>query len=672
MNSQHSASNLRYRPDIDGLRALAVIPVALFHLDLGFSGGFVGVDIFFVISGYLITSIIIKDIAKDAFSMRQFWARRIRRILPAAVVMVTATIIGASIVLYPEQFEDFGKEVVAQTTLVSNIYFWQQDDYFAAPSEHLALLHTWSLSVEEQFYFFFPLLLFALHKRGETKTFKWVLAITILSFTWSCFSLTRYPSATFFLLPSRAWELLIGAAIALFQYRKTLSHTLNEILSWLGIALIVYSIFAYDKGTPFPGAAAILPCIGAALLIFCNHQKLTFPGKILALPPCIFVGKISYSFYLWHWPLIVFAKYASVQGLSIETRVGIGIASLILAYLSWKFVETPFRKKTSPDPGIEAASQKRAFKGFYISCAVFILLGAVIYKTDGLESRFSKQVLTYLDRDTKRRFADADAVVETGKLPLASDNPANTRVMPILLWGDSHARCALYGIEDLCDEYGINFYMAPSSGTPPLVGITCPPKVEMTAFNDAVLNFIKTNQIREVILVARWSAYPLGDESAGLRARLHNPSAPDKTPKEVFKDSLPSTIAKIRQAGAHVWILKQVPKQDLYVPKALANAIRYGRSQSVDMETLGITIEQHLKRQSFVNGIIDANTSPQVIALDPLPYLSTPSGHCRIEKNGNSLYHDEDHVSRHGSREFKPLFEPIFKQWVETYAPATK
>ncbi|HCC20519.1 MAG TPA: hypothetical protein DEP88_04635, partial [Verrucomicrobiales bacterium] len=204
------------------------------------------------------------------------------------------------------------------------------------------------------------------------------------------------------------------------------------------------------------------------------------------------------------------------------------------------------------------------------------------------------------------------------------------------------------------------------------VGITCPPKVEMTAFNDAVLNFIKTNQIREVILVARWSAYPLGDDSTGLRARLHNPSAPDKTPKEVFKDSLPSTIAKIRQAGAHVWILKQVPKQDLYVPKALANAIRYGRSQSVDMETLGITIGQHLKRQSFVNGIIDANTSPQVIALDPLPFLTTPSGHCRIEKNGNSLYHDEDHVSRHGSREFKPLFEPIFKQWIETYEPATK
>ena len=665
MNQTHS--HLRYRPDIDGLRALAVIPVVLFHMGLGCPGGYIGVDIFFVISGFLITSIIIKDISLGSFSMANFWERRIRRILPALAVVVLTTIIGAAIVLYPSQFRDFGKETVAQATLVSNFYFSEQDGYFDAPSEHLPFLHTWSLAVEEQFYLIFPILLSVFHRKKMNLTL-WVGILTIASFSWSLYGVKAYPSATFYLLPARAWELFLGALLAFHfarnppQKKQRPSRFLNELLSWIGLSLIIYSISTYTRLTPFPGFHALAPCLGTVLLIFSSRTHVSSIGKLLSLPPFVGIGKISYSIYLWHWPIMVFVNYSAIGEISIQTRIGLVFCSIILAYISWKWIETPFRKTGC------ISSQKGIFRFFYISTALFILLGAVIYKTDGMPSRFSSEVLNYVTRDKKQKIKNISLVIESNELPLISNNPDNKQVLPVLLWGDSHARSLLPLFNDLCDQSQFNFYMAPRSGTPPLLGVTKPPKEKILEFNTAVFAFIQNKGIQDVILVARWSQHALGDWDQPASSTLQLVENPEKNSKEAFSMSLHHTVSKLRQLGIRVWIMKQVPLQYSFPPSRLANAIRYGRAQSIDLETLGTPLKQHRKRQFFVNTIIDSLADSNTVILDPTLYLSTPSDYSKIEKNGYSLYYDDDHLSKHGAAELEPLFRPIFKDYIRLHS----
>jgi len=283
----------RYRPEIDGLRALAVIPVLLFHAGLGTPGGFMGVDIFFVISGYLITSLIVRDLQLGVFSMRNFWERRIRRILPAATVVVLATLIAGAFILLPETFENLGQSALAQSLMVSNFYFWQQDGYFAAPSDYEPLLHTWSLAVEEQFYLVLPLLLVFLNRRTPTRITLVLTLIFLTSLIWSFFGPYLYPMATFYLLPARAWELLLGSLIAILPLRTPGSRLGATFISLTRIALMVYPMVTYSPTTPFPGIAAIPPCLGAAFFIIATRNHSTPPGQLLASPPFVFVGKIS-------------------------------------------------------------------------------------------------------------------------------------------------------------------------------------------------------------------------------------------------------------------------------------------------------------------------------------------------------------------------------------------
>lgn len=644
--------NFRYRPDIDGLRALAVIPVVLFHMGLGCPGGFIGVDIFFVISGYLITSIIIKDISNDEFSMPRFWERRIRRILPALTFVMLATILLGAFFLYPKNFKDFGQEIVAQATMVSNIYFWQQDDYFATQSELLPLLHTWSLAVEEQFYLFFPILLAFLSRKNIRHAFKWTGILLAASFVWSIYGMKVYPEATFFLLPGRAWELLIGSVIALFRYKKTLPYIANEILSWLGVALIFYSIIFYDTQTPFPGPAALLPCLGAALLIFCNHQKLTSSAKILALPPFVFIGKISYSLYLWHWPLMVYTRYASNAEPSLSIRISLVIASTILAYISWKYVESPFRKHSPTQVN------KRVFRAFYICTGVSILIGAVLYKGKGIPARFSDDVLAYTNVASEKVKIDKADILKTNTLPLIFKPKENQQILPILVWGDSHTRCMAPVLRDICKESNTNLYVATHGGAPPILDVNHPKEKDLPENNAAVMAFIKNKKITDVLLVCRWSYYALGVPSSGSTPTLVNPLHPELPPKVVFKTQFNETIKQLKEAGVQVWIMKQVPLQDTSAPEALANALRFG----YNMNALGIPKTQHIQRQSFVNEIFESLVDESIHVIDPLPYLSSNPDVCNIEKNGKSLYRDENHLSIYGALQLKPLIAPILEK----------
>ncbi len=299
----------KYRPDIDGLRAVAVIPVVLFHTGLEFfSGGFVGVDIFFVISGYLISNIILNDISKNKFSILTFYERRIRRIFPALFVVLLLTLCAAMLILLPKELKYFGKELFAATFFYSNYQYMFSLGYAAPAAETKPLLHLWSLAVEEQFYIIFPVYLYLASRFSRNWLGVVTAALTLLSLAYGVMLVASNPEPAFFSTPARAWELMLGAMLAIFP-RKTLApQGVAELLTAAGLGAIVYAIFFYSSVTPFPGAAALAPCVGAALIIYVGESNPSYAGRLLSTGWFRYPGLISYSLYLWHWPMLVFIK----------------------------------------------------------------------------------------------------------------------------------------------------------------------------------------------------------------------------------------------------------------------------------------------------------------------------------------------------------------------------
>lgn len=332
---------MNYRPEIDGMRALAVIPVILFHAGLEpFSGGYVGVDVFFVISGYLITSLLVEDIQKQQFSLLKFYERRARRILPALFLVVLVCIPFSLVFMLPEQLSDFFQSVAAVSLFVSNIIFTLQGGYFSNPAEEAPLLHTWSLAVEEQFYVLFPIFLVIVWRFGQGPTFWTIAAISALSLALSEWGWRNQATANFYLAPTRAWELLAGSMAALIIQRTDTQK--SEALGALGLLLIVGAIIFYDETTPFPSLYTLVPVIGTVLVIFYANTN-TLVRRLLSTKVLVGIGLISYSAYLWHQPLFAFARLALIEDPSTGLMIALSIVSLVLGYLSWSFVEQPFR-----------------------------------------------------------------------------------------------------------------------------------------------------------------------------------------------------------------------------------------------------------------------------------------------------------------------------------------
>jgi len=293
---------LTYREDIDGLRAISVLAVVFNHAGITlFSGGYIGVDVFFVISGYLITSIILREILTADFSIIRFYERRIRRILPALFITIAFTVAVSAIMYDAEKFKEFGKSVIATTLFASNINFWRESGYFDAPSQLKPLLHTWSLAVEEQFYIFFPMLMFLIYRFARKIAPALLFGITILSLALAIVTVPQDPSAAFYLAQLRAWELLVGAFLALNIIPENAGKKYSDFIGILGLVMVLAPVILYTADTKFPGLSALPPVLGAAFIIFSGVNNKTLIGKFLSLPPLVFIGKISYSLYLWHW-----------------------------------------------------------------------------------------------------------------------------------------------------------------------------------------------------------------------------------------------------------------------------------------------------------------------------------------------------------------------------------
>lgn len=371
---------LNYRADIDGLRGVAVLSVLFFHMGfLRLTGGFVGVDVFFVISGYLISSIVFFEIASSRFSIVAFYQRRIRRIFPALFAMLAVFTVFAVIYLFPTEFVNYAKSLMAATTSVSNFYFWQHSKYFDDPISN-PLLHTWSLGVEEQFYIIFPIFLVLVRKLFPQRLRAAVVVLFFISLVASAYIVLHHPMTSFYMLYTRAWELLMGTILSLGMFPRLKNPVLRNAGTLVGIGLIAYSTLRYTQFTQFPGLSALIPCLGAALIIGAGESGNSIVGAILSWRPIVFIGLISYSLYLWHWPVVIVQHLGEFGPMQHGM---VAVVALILGYLSWQFVERPFRF------GRLRMNGRPLFITAGAVMATFILVSATIIYNNGFPGRFS-------------------------------------------------------------------------------------------------------------------------------------------------------------------------------------------------------------------------------------------------------------------------------------------
>jgi peptidoglycan/LPS O-acetylase OafA/YrhL len=425
--------HMQYRPEVDGLRALAVLPVIFFHAQFpGFEGGYVGVDVFFVISGYLITTIILGERAANAFAIVKFYERRARRILPALFFMMAMMLPFAWFMMLPPQLKYVAQSMIAVAFFVPNIYFWRSGGYFDGVSDEKPLLHTWSLGVEEQYYMFFPLFVLMLWGLGRRKLMAATAVVGLVSLVASEYFL-RSPVANFYLIPTRAWEMLVGSMLAFASFEKPtqlrVSKAAGNVLSLVGLALVAYGITFYNHDTPFPGLHALPPTIGTALVIACSGPD-TITTRLLSLNPVVKIGLISYSAYLYHQPMFALARVWVGGHPHWGVMAALSVASLLLAYLSWRYVEKPFREK-----GVFTRAQ--IFKMSGVGSLVVIALGLAGHFTDGFAARFDEQQRTLFDY--------ADATKHGGyvhKLAIEWDKPFSTASdkPKLLIIGDSFSQ----------------------------------------------------------------------------------------------------------------------------------------------------------------------------------------------------------------------------------------
>jgi peptidoglycan/LPS O-acetylase OafA/YrhL len=515
MTSERSHSNKTpvHRADIDGLRSFAIMPVLAYHAGIHLvSGGFVGVDIFFVISGFLITQVLVRDFESERFSLIAFYERRVRRILPALIVVMLVTTAVYFYYSLPAEFIDYSKSLMTAALSVSNVFFWLSSSYFDPASADRPLLHTWSLGVEEQFYVFWPLLLMVGYRWFRGRLLLAVTILTVVSFVVSVYGVFHDRSATFYLVHTRAWELFGGALLSIGAFSKPLGRATREILGLLGLALIVGSIFLINQLMPFPGATAFPPCLGAALVILAGRDGDSTVSRIMSLKPLVFIGLISYSLYLWHWPIIVFQhNYALLMtgGSEFTRKVVEMVVSIVMATLSWWFVEQPFRF------GRHRPARAPLFRYAAVATAILLALGGAGIALRGVPSRYTAHelwVANYHDKIEIYRTGHCFIVAGVGP----SDRLENECIAldpnrkNMLLIGDSHAAELWYGLQQAFPD--INFMQATAADCYPTIVHKISELSSCNAVMDNIFQaYLPSHHVDRVIIAARWREDILGN-----------------------------------------------------------------------------------------------------------------------------------------------------------------
>ncbi|HEX3944879.1 MAG TPA: acyltransferase family protein [Rhizomicrobium sp.] len=654
----------RYRPDIDGLRAIAVLSVVLYHYRVPpFSGGFVGVDIFFVISGFLITSLLRADLESGRYSILRFYERRIRRIFPALFALAIVTTAVALLVLFPSDLRRYGDSLLGMALFASNFTFWGAAGYFDIDAVRKPLLHTWSLAVEEQFYLFFPPLLFLLWRFGRRALIAVVALSAVVSLGLSVWAVRAAPVAAFYLLPFRTWELMAGALLALAPMRAPANRWILEGMTAVGMVLIAMSVFAFSAETPFPGAVALLPCAGTALLICAGGGEMRCVViRALAWRPVVAIGLISYSLYLWHWPLLVFARYLVFRDLtSVETTVLIAL-SFALAALSWLYIEQPFRAAH----GRFTRKQIFCFAG---AGTIVMLAGAGLTSIGGgLPQRFPPRIRAILDVTSRepvqvppggidkcpRRPATGAAALRPCLFGIAEAPPT------FLVWGDSHADMLRPALLDLAVRKKRSGWQFALPGCPSLLHVETSEVPNCRRFNDAVLRLANQPSISTVILAGRWARDAegtlFGEEHGGtvfLSDDLTRGRAIQQN-RFVFAGGLERLVGTLSAQHKKVVIVASVPEIGWAVPETIARVVLFHLDRDIRP-----TREEYHTRQAFVSKVLDRlHTRYGVQIIYPNSILCR-QGHCDVQQKGIPLYRDADHLTGRGARLLEPLFNKV-------------
>lgn len=599
-----------------------MILVVLYHLGIRVvHGGYVGVDVFFVISGYLISAIIISDVQANKFSIAKFYERRVRRIGPAFFVVLCASSVAAYVYLLPSELKDFAKSLLSATFSASNFYFWAKAGYFDTSSETAPLLHTWSLAVEEQFYLVFPLLIMAIHKWAPKKLRFSVVLLAVGSLALGSIQAFIEPSSAFYLPFGRAWELLLGTLLFLKVFPQFEKKWPRELAAICGLSFILVAGLFYSTKTPFPGLSALLPCVGTALVIAAGTYAPTLVGRVLSTKPMVGLGLISYSLYLWHWPVIVFQRLGTmlISGASVHvTQAAIFGAALAASYLSWRFVEEPFRRNHPPIP-------RGVLFGFAGSGMLAVsALAVVILQSGGFPSRYSKEavrVAQYLDFKSPSQYRQGKCFITSGNTVMDFDSSlclAERSDKPnVLLIGDSHAAQLWWGLSNTYQ--GINFMQATASG--------CLPTLEQamrssssctTIMNNIYSDFLSTHHVDQVLIAGRWVNSDL--------------------------DRLKATLMSVKNRNINVVLFGPMLQYDTSFPRLLAKSIQLNEPSYPD----------HHRIQEFER--LDADMRKMSASLD-VPYISffntlCADQHCVEYAERAPLLSDNSHFTPEGSMLF--------------------
>lgn len=625
-------SVIAYRREIDGLRALAVLPVILFHAGIrGFSGGFVGVDIFFVISGYLITSIILSEQDSGTFTLLRFYERRARRILPALMLVLLCTLPMAWIWLLPEALVSFGRSLVGVTVFASNVLFWRESGYFEQAAELKPLLHTWSLAVEEQYYVLFPLLLGVLHRRAQRWVVGSLLAVAAVSLVIAQWGSVEHPSAAFFLLPARAWELLLGSFVAIHVVRHGLPRwnpRIGSAASLLGLTMVVWAVVAFDKSTPFPGLPALLPTLGTVMIILFATPT-TWVGRMLCHRWFVGIGLISFSAYLWHQPLFAFARHRNLDEPSDGLLLTLAAVSLLLGYLSWRYVERPFRDRSSVS--------RRAVGVLAVAGSLSLATaGAVAIAADGFDQRFpfrqqSREAFQMASVDNGWCFYSVDSI---DRLPIGAPGQTcligDRKVEPsVLLFGDSFAGQYEPFWDVVGRDAGRSVKAITTNWCFPSLGDAFTGPRNSRAFAQCLSNrdYLLQNAERyeAVILAAHWG-------------QVLNQQKMDSVAK----------LIEILSSRVHLLILMPSPKLfDADVNRRYQKAVSF--TEPFDIESVGTTSDKTARAAHKLLAEI-AERHPNVVFIDRADLYSDPGRQDDIMADGIPYSWDGSHISVLGAK----------------------
>ncbi len=642
---QPAAHHIAYRPEVDGLRAIAVVSVILFHAGATWpGGGFVGVDIFFVISGYLITSIIANDIAANEFTFLNFYERRIRRIFPALFLVLVMAMIAAYFIYTPRQFKDFGQSLIATSSFTANIYFPMKIGYFAEDTHNVALIHMWSLSVEEQFYVFFPVLMLLLTRVGA-KTMSWLLAtLAAGSLLWAMLAFSGHSVSMFFWTHTRAWELLAGALLAINR---------ANAMAWLdgrrairtgvelgGTVLVAGSILFIHDGLPWPGLAAVPVIVGTVMLLAASRST-TPVGRVLASRGFVLVGLISYSAYLWHQPVFAFTRVSIGRPLTAGDAAGLVVVTFVLAWLSWRYIETPFRSR-------HRFSRLFVFGSAIAATLMTIGVGAALYIGQGLPQRYNAATRAVADSMTYSPYRDTCHTDGVNHIRVEKACRYFNQKASWAVFGDSEAVELAYALAEMLKPKGEGVLHLSFSGCPAALTYEHPGSGCNEWTRHSLEWLEKHDEITHVMMIYRYSYHLFGDQLKTY------PKMPNERPKfllelspnaarDRFWESFRTMIDRLRAAGKQVVIIRPVP--DLPVPVE-----RYVYDPRARLRGTGMTRAEAETRNAWTNARLDTlENVPNITLIDPRNVFCDKV-RCWSIKDGKALYIDDNHPSVVGAR----------------------